>query len=153
MMRLYETHRIHVQDTQYASSTNGHVQGMAIGGTGYISGRTNSVHCTDLFANGWTYSLLDLTTTNLPIRIGDHLLIVCRRKQNGAWLVLSVANRTTHASYKLDPYMVLRFHWVAFLGGLLSILLFVGIIVAPLLLIQAINRRRAFQLVQNHGHL
>ncbi len=50
-MRLYEIHRLRVEDTQDASSVTGHVRGMLVDGTGHISGRTDTLPTANLFAN------------------------------------------------------------------------------------------------------
>lgn len=137
-MRLYEIHRLRVEDAQHASSVTGHIRGMMVEGAGFISGRRDTLHTANLFANGAAYSLLEVTT-KLPIRIGDDLLVVCRQGKNGVWQVLSVANRSTKTSYALSPFNGLWFYWIGFLGALLSVLLLVGIVLAPLALYNALK--------------
>jgi hypothetical protein len=137
-MRLYEIHRLRVEDAQDASSVIGHIRGMMVEGTGFTSGRTGTLHFANLFANGNAYSLVEMTT-KLPIRLGDDLLVVCRQGKNGVWQVLSVANRSTKTSYALSPFNGLWYHWVAFAGGLRSLLLIIGIVLAPLTLYNALK--------------
>jgi hypothetical protein len=137
-MRLYESHRLRVEDAQHASSVAGHVRGMMVDGTGFISGRTDTLHVANLSANRVAYSLIEVTA-KLPIRIGDDLLVVCRQGKNGVWQVLSVANRSTKTSYALSPFNGLWFYWIGFLGALLSVLVLVGLVLAPMALYNALK--------------
>lgn len=114
--RLYEIHRVRVEDAQHAASVMGHVRGMMVDGTGYISGRTDTVHMANVFANGAAYSLIEVTT-KLPIRIGNDLLVVCRQGKNGVWQVLSVANRSTKTSHAHSPYDGLWHYWLGLRGA------------------------------------
>lgn len=55
------------------------------------------------------------------------------------WQVLSVANRSTRTSYALSPFNGLWFYWIGFAGGLLSLLIIIGIVLAPLTLYNALK--------------
>lgn len=134
--KIFEIHRVRVEETQDASSVVGRVTGMTLGGTGYVSGGVDMLHFSDLFANGRAYSLLQVTT-KLPIRRGDDLLVVCRRAQNGVWRVLSVANRSIATSYHHSVLLPLFYLWGLFLLSLISVLFVIGFVLAPLLLFAA----------------
>lgn len=136
-MRLYEIHRLRVEEAQHASSVTGHIRGMIVEGMGFIRPHGHAAHRKSLCE--WAaYSLMEVTT-KLPIRIGDGLLVICRQGKNGVWQVLSVANRSTKTTYALSPFNGLWFYWIGFLGALLSVLLLVGIILAPLALYNAVK--------------
>ncbi len=136
MARTFEIHLVKVEETQASASVSGEVGNWF--GSDRIVGRIRTLHLSTIFSGNRLYRLSDLTG-HPAVRGGDELIAVCRRAGDGAYEVFSYVNRSNGTQFTRPYWTAVLYGWVLFLVSLISILLIVGLVLAPFLLYQAIK--------------
>ncbi len=136
MARTFEIHLVKVEETQASASVSGEIGNWY--GSDQIAGRIRTLHQSTIFSGNRLYRLSDLTGRP-AVRGDDELIAVCRRARDGAYEVMSYVNRSNGTQFTRPYWTAILYGWVLFLVSLISILLIVGLVLAPFLLYQAIK--------------
>ena len=98
MSNKFEIHCVKIEKTQSSSSVQGEVRGsgMTINGTGgsSVRGRTDTVHTSQVTANGKMY-MLKQKNASYPFSEGDDMVFLCKRNdKTGMYEIISLLNNS-----------------------------------------------------------
>lgn len=134
----YEIHYLTIEKANATSSVHGYVSGsgQVISGNGVavVSGRTDTTHTSHMQAHGRTYQLSKINSS-YPFNPGDRVaLVVIENASTGIYTVHGFAN-LTNGTRELMSISAIRKACVVYLAlSVLLMLVYIGFLVAPLVL-------------------
>lgn len=136
MSNKFEIHCVKIEKTQSSSSVQGEVRGggMTINGTGgsSVRGRTDTVHTSQVTANGKMY-MLKQKNASYPFSEGDDMVFLCKRNdKTGMYEIISLLNNSNGTRLVQSPATGLVYIWGMAVMSLITVLFVIGFILAPL---------------------
>lgn len=136
MSDWYQIHCVKIENIRTSSSVQGHVNGQVIDGHGHISGETYTMHTSQIIAGGRVYQFRQ-KNISYPFTEGEDMVFLCEEK-NGIFWVISLLNNTNGTQVVSSPVGPLLQVWKYAGLSLLTLIVYIGIVLAPIMIGYAI---------------